>query len=168
MSTIDTARQRLRDLIVTHSPAVCAEPRRFEALLKDYCPHLKREINLLTLALKERIPADLIGCDPKVYSVMRPRLVARLTDDLGITHGLACWAVDSWAFALLDALDEHLGEDELEGSSVTSAIGHALTPNSISSTPKTSSVGPSKSARDRELEEEQEAARQWLRKHGYL
>src|SRR5205807_5594530 len=97
----DGTRRRLRDLIATYSADVCDEPKRFEALLKDYCAENKRDVSLLVSALKERVPTDLVAASQGVsYAIQRHRLVQRLIDNLGMAASFACWAVDSWAFAL--------------------------------------------------------------------
>jgi hypothetical protein len=42
----DLPRQKLRELIVEYGRSLCDDPRRCEALLKDYCGQHKREIFL--------------------------------------------------------------------------------------------------------------------------
>jgi hypothetical protein len=109
----DVARQRLRKLIVAHTVAACDDPRRFEALLKDYCPDYKRETNLLVSAVRERIPADLLSAGPTLsYALQRPRLVQRLIDHLGIAANFACWTVDTWAVAVGRISESELGQWE--------------------------------------------------------
>ena len=94
-------RERLRELIVAHSTAVCDDPRRLEALIKDYLPAHKRETNLLVGAVKERVLADLLAPALAIpYGTQRPRLVQRLIDHLGMAANFACWTVDAWAFAV--------------------------------------------------------------------
>jgi len=47
-------------LIVEYGRSLCDDPRRCEALLKDYCGAHKREIFVLVSALKNRVAADLL------------------------------------------------------------------------------------------------------------
>jgi hypothetical protein len=45
----------------TYGPALCREPQRMEAMLRDLCPEHKREVFLLVSALKEQIVPDLMS-----------------------------------------------------------------------------------------------------------
>ena len=57
----DLPRQKLRELIIEYGRSLCDDPRRCEALLKDYCGQYKREIFVLVSALKNRVAEDLIN-----------------------------------------------------------------------------------------------------------
>jgi hypothetical protein len=57
----DIPRLKLRNLIVTHGPSLCDDPRRCEALLRDVCGSYKREIHILVNALKANLAVDLVG-----------------------------------------------------------------------------------------------------------
>ena len=59
-------RQSLRELVAKHGKAVCDDPRRCEALLRDACGTHKRELNILMNALRERVPSDLLTGDPRL------------------------------------------------------------------------------------------------------
>ena len=48
-------RQKLRELIIEYGRLLCDDPRRCEALLKDYCGQHKREIFVLISALKNHV-----------------------------------------------------------------------------------------------------------------
>lgn len=94
-------RQILCRLIEEHGLALCDDPMRFRNLLRDYCGQYRREINVLTAALQERIPKDLLSVSasiPKQASIMR--LAKRLQDDLAMEEEAAKWAVQSWGLAL--------------------------------------------------------------------
>jgi hypothetical protein len=94
-------RQKLRELIAAYSRSLCDDPRRCEALLRDYCGAHKREINVLVSALRERVAADLLGSQGAVPpEVLFARLRKRLRDNLGLADDAASWAVESWAAAL--------------------------------------------------------------------
>ena len=94
-------REKLRELIVEYGRSLCDDPRRCEALLKDYCGQYKREIFVLITALKNRVADDLIKAPTGVPQVMiLARLVKRLEDELAMTAEAAQWAVESWVLAL--------------------------------------------------------------------
>jgi hypothetical protein len=94
-------RQKLRELIVEYGRSLCDDPRRCEALLKDYCGQYKREIFALISAQKNRVADDLLKASSNMpYSIILGRLKKRLEDDLGLASDVAQWAVESWALAL--------------------------------------------------------------------
>jgi hypothetical protein len=49
----DLPRQKLREIIVQHGRALCDDPKRCEAFLRDYCGQYGREIFILISALKK-------------------------------------------------------------------------------------------------------------------
>src|SRR5277367_6020980 len=93
--------QALCQLSETYGRALCREPQKVEAMLRDLCPESKREIFLLVSALKEQIVPDLmsvqvgaVGGVPEEIIVSRSR--RKLADNLGLNEESATWAVDSW------------------------------------------------------------------------
>ncbi len=97
----DLPRQKLRELIVGYGRSLCDDPRRCEALLKDYCGQYKREIFVLVSALKSWVAEDLIKTSAGVpLALVLGRLIQRLEDELGLAENAARWAVESWALAL--------------------------------------------------------------------
>ena len=97
----DLPRQKLRELIVQYGRSLCDDPRRCEALLKDYCGQYKREIFVLVNALKNRVAEELINASAGVPpALLLGRLIQRLEDELGLAENAARWAVESWALAL--------------------------------------------------------------------
>ena len=97
----DLPRQKLCDLIIEYGRSLCDDPRRCEALLKDYCGQYKREIFVLVSALKNRVAEDLIKTSAGVpLALVMGRLIQRLEDELGLAESAARWAVESWALAL--------------------------------------------------------------------
>ena len=102
----DLPRQKLRELIIEYGRSLCDDPRRCEALLKDYCGQHKREIFVLVNALKNRVAEDLINASAGVPpALLLGRLIQRLEDELGLAENAARWAVESWALAL-DIFDQ--------------------------------------------------------------
>ena len=94
-------RQKLCELITQYGRSLCDDPRRTEALLRDFCGEHKREIFCLVSALKERVAADLLASQDGVpQEVLLARLAKRLGDNMGITEDAARWTVESWALAL--------------------------------------------------------------------
>lgn len=94
-------REKLSEIIARHGRSLAENPQRCEALLRDYCPQYKREINVLVEALKERVGTDLMNSSPAVPGlVLRANLTSRLQDELGLSEEASRWAVDSWAMVL--------------------------------------------------------------------
>jgi tricorn protease-like protein len=93
--------QKLREIILQYGRSLCDDPRRCEALLRDFCGQYRQEVSVLVSALKERVAADLLASPHSVPSaILLARLTKRLQDDLGLTQEAARWAVESWALAL--------------------------------------------------------------------
>ena len=97
----DLPRQKLRELIIEYGRSLCDDPRRCEALLKDYCGQYKREIFVLVNALKNRVAEELINASASVPpALLLGRLIQRLEDELAFSEAVARWAVETWALAL--------------------------------------------------------------------
>jgi hypothetical protein len=97
----DFTRQKLREIILQYGRSLCDDPRRCEALLRDFCGQYRQEVSVLVSALKERVAEDLLASPNSVPSaILLARLTKRLQDDLGLTQEAARWAVESWALAL--------------------------------------------------------------------
>ena len=97
----DEPRQKLRELIIEYGRSLCDDPRRCEALLKDYCGQYKREIFVLVSALKNRVADDLLKTSASVpQPILLARLNKKLVEELAMTVEAAHWAVESWALAL--------------------------------------------------------------------
>lgn len=110
-------RQKLLEIVLRHGRGIVGEPRRCEGLMRDYFPAHRREIAVLTSALEERIPADLLAAGKTPRHALLARLAARLHDDLAMEERAARWTVHTWALALavitpdeLDALERAAGE----------------------------------------------------------
>jgi hypothetical protein len=93
-------RLKLQQLITHYGHSVLDEPKRCEALLKDYCPEHKRELNLLILSLREGVPQQLLKPASHNVDFTMKRLAQTLHDNLGTAEHFAWWAVESWALSL--------------------------------------------------------------------
>lgn len=94
-------RQVLRRIIAKYGNDLCGDARRCEGLLKDLCGEYRREISVLTNAIEERIPLDLLAAGSSVpRDLLLSKLAKRLEDNLGLTLEAAHWSVNSWAIAL--------------------------------------------------------------------
>lgn len=103
-------RQMLRRIVAKYGNDLGGNARRCEALLKDLCGEYRREINVLTNAIEERIPLDLLAAGNSMPpELLLNRLAKRLEDNLSLTNEAAQWAVNSWALAL-----GVVGESEIE------------------------------------------------------
>lgn len=108
----DLPRQKLVEIVAKHGVSVIENPRRCEGLLRDYCGRFRREISVLTMAVEERIPLDLLAAKNTPRQVLLNRLTQRLCDNLAISETAARWAVNSWAFALGVVSSDELKIDE--------------------------------------------------------
>ncbi len=95
-------RQKLLEIVRRHGRQIVIEPRRCEGLMRDNFPAYRREIAVLTSALAERIPADLLAANTSRMprSALFARLAARLHDDVAMEESAARWTVHTWALAL--------------------------------------------------------------------
>jgi uncharacterized protein YraI len=97
----DEPRRILRQLLILYGPDLHADPRRTEALLRDYCPTYSREIFVLVNAQKQRVPADLLAAPSWMpQAALHAQLARRLEEKFAFTPAAAAWAVDAWAEAL--------------------------------------------------------------------
>lgn len=123
----DLPRHTLARIIAEHGRGICAAPKRVEALLRDLCGAHRREINIISGALEERVAADLIAAGNSVpRDVLLARLAARLRDNLAYTPEAARWGVETWAVAL-----GLMSEAELQARArleTTEASGSKATP----------------------------------------
>ena len=93
-------RLTLIDLIAEHGLALCDDPRRLEAFLKDLCGQHKREIFVLVSALRESIVYRIREASSHLSpSLFMPTLAKRLHENLGFDEEIAFWAVESWRLA---------------------------------------------------------------------
>ena len=94
-------RQKLREIILQYGRSLCDEPKRCEAFLQDFCGQYHKEVSVLIIALKERVPADLLASPNSIPPVvLLARLTKRLQENLSLTEDAARWAVESWGLAL--------------------------------------------------------------------
>jgi len=97
----DLPRQKLCEIVAQYGHSLGDDPRRTEALLRDFCGEYKREIFVLVSALGERVAADLLASRDSVpHEVLLAQLTRRLRDNLALAEDAARWAVESWALAL--------------------------------------------------------------------
>ncbi|MBV7272885.1 hypothetical protein I6U48_08165 [Clostridium sp. PL3] len=94
-------KQRLKDIINIYGVSILNEPKRIEAILKDYCYKNKKEIFLIMSAINENIVVELQNAEHAVIQLgIVNRLTKRLCDNLGIAEDNAKWGVESWIYAL--------------------------------------------------------------------
>lgn len=93
----ERARRSLCEMIQTYGLAICADPWRCEALLRDLCPAGRRETFWLIAALKENIVADIQGArESTSEAVLLARLMHKLRDNLGFAVAPAQWTAETW------------------------------------------------------------------------
>jgi formylglycine-generating enzyme required for sulfatase activity len=98
---MDAVQQALRKIIDTEGSAIIDDKRRVDAFLHDYYGDKHREIRILTTALEENIPRDLLNTSSQVpMEMVLLKLTQRLEDNCGYTEEASRWAIESWAYAL--------------------------------------------------------------------
>ncbi len=97
----EDVRQVLARIVREYGTSITEDARRCESLLRDLCPESRREVFVLSSAIRERVPAELLGLHTSVpYPVLASRLAERLEHNLSLTAAAAEWAVDTWASGL--------------------------------------------------------------------
>jgi hypothetical protein len=97
----DTPREQLKYIIGQYGRSISEDPKRCEALLRDFCGQYRKEINVLVSAIKEAVTVDLSNLQHRVPSdLLLAQLTKRLEDRLAIDPIAARWSVESWAIAL--------------------------------------------------------------------
>lgn len=102
----DVPRQSLKTIIEQYGESVCDDPRRCEALLRDYCGAYRREIFVLVSALEEGVADELrrVKSAPPTAQlstgVLIPRLARELHETTALSEKAALWGVRAWANAL--------------------------------------------------------------------
>ena len=123
-------RQTLRRIITKYGNDLCGDKRRCEGLLKDLCGEYRREINVLTSAIEERVPLDLLAAGKSMpRELLLTRLAKRLEDNLGLTEEAAHWAVDSWALALGAATDGEVEEKKKKQAQTLPQLPNPIQPS---------------------------------------
>jgi hypothetical protein len=104
-------RQKLLEIVRRHGREIITEPRRCEGLMRDNFPTYRREVAVLTAALEERIPAELLASGKSLMprDALLARLAARLHDDVAMEASAARWTVHTWALALGVITPDELG-----------------------------------------------------------
>jgi hypothetical protein len=93
-------RQKLKEIIIQHGHALCDDPKRCEAFLRDYCGEYGREIFILISALKQGIVKDLLNSNNIPIELLLGRLTKQMQNNLGLTEEAARYGVESWAVVL--------------------------------------------------------------------
>lgn len=95
------ARVQLVQLIKQNGVDILNDPKRLHGLLLDKCPDARREINVLLMAIDEKIPYALRSMPSGVPQVSAlATQTQRLADATGLTVEAAQWSVETWAIAL--------------------------------------------------------------------
>lgn len=101
MSLNEPVVTKLCELVAQYGILLIDDLLRCTGLLKDYCGQHKREVNLLVLALRERVPHELLASASNTPEQMVvSRLARKLHDEHGCAEDFARWAVVAWVRAL--------------------------------------------------------------------
>jgi len=97
----DTIKKYLKQLISKYGIEICNDYRRLKGLLKDYCGEYQRDINILTTAVQEGIPNEILKTNSSELDEWKfNTLVKKLYDNHGISENFARLAVMTWAEVL--------------------------------------------------------------------
>jgi membrane protease subunit (stomatin/prohibitin family) len=97
----DNFQQILSDLIGQQGIALCENPERCHALLRDFASTYHREIPVVVQALHVRVHDDLLKLNNQESEVvLLTRLTKRVQDAYALPEAAARYAVESWAFVL--------------------------------------------------------------------
>jgi len=97
----DLASWKLREIVDSYGPGILGDSRRCRSLLLDLCSGHRSEVNLLELALRERVAADLASPPSGVpRAVFYGWLTRRLQEAYFLPESVASWAVEACAMAL--------------------------------------------------------------------
>jgi TPR repeat protein len=124
----EAVQQKLIEIVAEHGKEICNDPRRLEAVLRDFCGEHRREVFVLVNALKEQVATELISSPKDVLlEVLLTRLTKRLVENLALDEEAARWAAESWALALgvVSRGELEIGEGKTVGSSKASAAACA-------------------------------------------
>lgn len=146
----DLPRQKLGEIVAKYGSAVIENPRRCEGLLRDYAGGFRREISVLTMALEERVPLDLLAAGNQTpLPVLFGRLAQRLCDNLALSEQAARWAVYSWAYALdiISAVELKKFETQNLGQvSMTAAKSNSQTPAAVPNKIRANNIQPTQTS----------------------
>lgn len=93
--------QALDYILTNYGQNILKNLRQVEALFKDLCPQSehKRDINLLVLALKEKIPHTLASKNSPDF-ILEQQLIKKIQEAYGISDTLAQQTIEHWSIAI--------------------------------------------------------------------
>lgn len=101
----DSARAALVQIIRDYGCLLGEDPRRCEALLRDFCPNARTEVHLLVVAARAGVPKQLMASSAESSrDLLAARLARTLEEDYAVTPEAARWTIDVWAQALVVAV----------------------------------------------------------------
>lgn len=131
------ARYKLINLIKKHGAKIYSSKNRCRNFLNDFCGAYKREIFVLSTAVEEKVPHELLRSQEKrqfpVQSLV-VQLKKRLKKNYAFTEYASLWAVETWVLALdiisttgedkfgLETVNQASDNDELQKSFFFSAL----------------------------------------------
>lgn len=97
----------LKQLISHYGIEVCRDYKRLKGLLKDYCGEYKREINVLIMAVNERIVEEILNYNgSKLNELQISKLIQKFRENTGLTEEYAKWAILTWINVLCNSIDK--------------------------------------------------------------
>ena len=116
-------RYKLINLIKKYGTELYASKNRCRNFLNDFCGEYQREVFVLSTAVEEKVPHELLRCQQQRQFPVQSlfvQLKERLKSNYAFTEYASLWAVETWALAL-DIISA-TGEDKLCLETVSQAV----------------------------------------------
>lgn len=118
----DKPRRTLIEIVRSYGVDILADPRRCRALMMDLCGEYRGEINLVEMALREGVVADLVSRLPRMpRGLVLAQQAQRLEEAYYLPPDAARWAVETCADALV-APESARSQERLLVSEVAAAV----------------------------------------------
>ena len=82
------------ELIKIYGYSLLEDPDRLAQLLEDRCGNSRREIFMISFALRELLKDGALF-DPKIYASESEKIQARLRENLGFSKAAAQWVTEA-------------------------------------------------------------------------
>ena len=96
----------LKKIIIDNGRTIINDKKKIKAILTDMIPNSRLEINLISIALEQKIPSKICNSNMP-HSILFSQLEKELENNFGIETNRAKWVIQTWAFALGNTTNRH-------------------------------------------------------------